>query len=148
MGALDHLVTVASFQFAFQAQILALRLEAEGIAVLIHNKNQLSPRLFSSVTDGNVEVKVNPSQEADARAIVAMLDAQVEPSVEVHESLEVDGQIYDLVRGICPSCEKAAVYLKRPDLPKMTGTIAIVETIVNHSNKSYFCYNCQHEWKG
>jgi hypothetical protein len=146
MGALDHLVTIASFQFPFQAEVLALRLEAEGIAVLIHNKNHLSPRLFSSITDGNVEVKVNPSQEADARAIVAMLDAKVEPSVELHDALQVDGQIYDLVRGICPNCEKAAVYLKR-DLPKMPGTIGIAETIINHLNKKYFCYNCHHEWE-
>lgn len=146
MSTLDHLVTVASFQFAFQAEVLASRLEAEGIAVLIHNKNNLSPRLYPSITDGNVEVKVNRSQEADARTILAILEAQVEPSVEIYEAIEVEGQAYDLVRGICPSCEKAAVYLKRPDLPKMSGTIAIVETIVNHSNKSYFCYNCHHEW--
>jgi hypothetical protein len=105
---------------------------------------------FISQIHGGIRVQVKQSEEAAAKDVMKVLDDAITPSVELHEALEVDGQPYDLVRGICPECGKAAVYLKRASAMSNAGVIAFVlaVSIPFKLDHDYFCYNCHYEWKG
>jgi hypothetical protein len=146
----DDLVTVARFNFGYQAHLLAGKLEAEGIMAFVHDENNMSITPFISQIHGGVRVEVRQSQEAEARAIIKTLDDAVTPAPELHAALDIEGVTYDLVKGACPECSTASVYLRRPSALANAATIAFLVTVTLpiKLRHDYFCYNCHHEWKG
>lgn len=146
----DDLVTIARFQFPYQAHLLAGKLEAEGIMAFVQDENQISISPWMTNTLGGVRVQVRTSNEIAAAEVMKMIEDSVTPSEELHAAIDVDGKTYDLVNGICPECGNASVYLARPHGLSTTGAAAFVVTfmIPIKLQHKYFCFSCHYEWNG
>lgn len=146
----DDLVTIARFQFPYQAHLLAGKLETEGVMAFVQDENNMSITPFISQIHGGIRVQVKQSEEALALSIMKTLDDAATPAPEMHEAIEVDGVAYDLVKGICPECSTASVYLRRPGTLSNAAAVvfAFAVTLPFKLSHNYFCYNCHYEWKG
>ncbi len=146
----DDLVTIARFSFPYQAHLLAGRLESEGIMAFVQDENQIAINPLMVSAYGGVRVQVKMSQEIQAAEIMKVIQDSVTPSEEMHEAIDVDGKHYDLVKGICPECGVASVYLAKPSGAETTGAVAftIAFGMPLKFDHKYFCVSCQYEWNG
>jgi hypothetical protein len=146
----DDLVTIARFQFPYQAHLLAGRLESEGIMAFVQDENQIAISPWLTNTLGGVRVQVRTSDEVAANEIMQTIEASVTPEDTLHPSIEVNGKVFDLVNGICPECSTASVYLARPNGLTTASAAAFVVTfmIPIKLQHKYFCFNCHYEWNG
>ncbi len=146
----DDLVTIARFSFPYQAHLLRGRLESEGIEAYVQDELQLQISPWMDNTLGGIRLQVKTSDEIAAREVMKNIDDSVTPDAELHEALDIDGKIYDLVKGVCPECSQAAIYLARSGGAAATGAIAFVLStgIPIKLEHKYFCYSCHYEWNG
>lgn len=66
----DELVTIATFRFLPEAQASKLRLEADGLTVLLANAEIVSMDWFLANAIGNIKLQVPQSQAAAATAVL------------------------------------------------------------------------------
>lgn len=146
----DDLITIARFQFPYQAHLLAGKLDAEGIMAFVQDENQIAIAPWLNNTLGGVRVQVRTSDEAAAKEVMQLIEDSVTPSTELHAVIEVGGKTFDLVKGICPECSQAAIYLARPAGLVTAGAAAFVVTMMIpiKLQHNYFCFSCNYEWKG
>jgi len=145
----DDLATLAQFNHAYQAHLLAGSLEAEGIESYIHGETFVSvyPCL---VNDGNgIHVKVRESQLEEAKKILNRIDSQAIPDAELPKAINVNGKVFHLVNGNCPECNSAAVYLQSETTAAVLGVVALVFSlsVPVKVDANYICYGCQYSWK-
>lgn len=146
----DDLAKIAQFSLPYQAHLLAGKLEAEGIEAFIQQEDSSSVLPYLAVTKSGISVLVKESQKEDALAVMKSIEDSVTPSADLPVALRIDGEIFDLVKGICPECSVPAVYLRRSGTVASTAAIAFVAiiTLPIKLQHNYFCSNCQSEWEG
>jgi ribosomal protein L40E len=72
----DELVTIATFQFLPEAEACKLRLEAEGLTVLLANAEIVSMDWFLANAIGNIKLQVPQSQAATATAVLEQVRSE------------------------------------------------------------------------
>lgn len=146
----DDLVTIARFSFPYQAHLLRGRLESEGIEAFIQQEDNSSVLPYLAVTKSGISVLVKQSDKDAALEIMKSIEESVTPSADLPAALQIDGEVFDLVKGICPECSVPAVYLRRSGTLASTAAIAFVAiiTLPIKLKHNYFCNNCQSEWEG
>lgn len=146
----DDLVTIARFSFAYQAHMLAGKLEAEGIRAYIPDVNHVIVDPFIANALGGIRVQVLESDKEDALKVLQALENGVTPATELHPAINIHGRTYDLVKGICPECSTASVYLARGnDLSSLGVAAAVISfQIPVKLDHNYLCSNCHYQWKG
>lgn len=77
----DDLVTIARFQFPYQAHLLAGKLKLKkGIMAFVQDENQISISPWMTNTLGGVRVQVRTSDEIAAAEVMKMIEDSVTPS--------------------------------------------------------------------
>lgn len=146
----DDLVTIAQFAYPYQAHLLAGNLEAEGIMAFVHGENMNSVYPFLTNLGDGIHVKVKESEKEAALAIKRRIEETATPSTELPPAINVNGNIFDLVRGNCPECGEATVYMQRADAFNSFGVAAVIVALAVplKINANYICYSCQYNWVG
>lgn len=146
--AFDDLVVVARFVFPYQAHMLAGKLEAEGIQAFVHGENLMTMNILYNGLAGGVRVEVKQSDLEAAQAIMQQIEANVTPSTELPQHLDIDGTIFELVKGICPECGTASVYFKTGTVLSNTAiaAVALAFAVPLRLDHKYFCCTCRYEW--
>lgn len=145
----DDLVTIGRFSFPYQAHLLAGSLEAEGIQSFIHGENMNSVYPFLVNDNNGIHVQVRESEAEAARAIMKRIEETASPSEDLPAAVNVDGKVYHLVRGNCPECNEASIYLYDGNSAAVLGVAALVFaiTVPIKIDANYICYNCEYSWK-
>ncbi|HET6569021.1 MAG TPA: DUF2007 domain-containing protein [Rhodothermales bacterium] len=69
-----RLVTVARFDYPYQAHLAAAQLESAGIPALVADESLTGLRMFFSQTSGGVKVKVPEDRASEAKEVLARAD--------------------------------------------------------------------------
>lgn len=147
---MDDLVTIAQFAYPYQAHLLAGNLEAEGIMAFVHGENMNSVYPFLTNLGDGIHVKVKESDRDAALDIMRRIEQTANPSTDLPAAITVDGKLFDLVRGNCPECGQASVYMQRPDTMTSVGAAAVIFAIAvpMKIEANYICYSCHYNWVG
>ncbi len=117
-----NLVTLGSFEFLADVQIIKGRLESEGIEVTLKDENTIGVEPFASNALGGIKLQVHRNDENRAQAIFNEIR---------NYAVDDDGNLIT-----CPNCkaQKSEVYYKRDKL--MYKLFPFLE------QKKYRCTQC------
>jgi DNA-directed RNA polymerase subunit RPC12/RpoP len=118
-----NLVTLGSFEFLADVQIIKGRLESEGINVTLKDENTIGVEPFASNAIGGIKLQVHTSDKEKAQAIYNELRKY---------AVDENG---DLIK--CPNCsaQKSEVFYKRNTL--------VYKLFPFFEPKKYRCTNCE-----
>lgn len=130
-------VTVATFQYSSEAQILKGRLASDGIEVFLADNYTIDTDPLVSNAIGGVKLRVHHTDEEAARAILE--------SIEAITSLDDEGAPM-----ICPACEKKEVQLFTTvtDAKSLGAFLVgvVFGTLPFYTRYQYRCGNCSHKF--
>ena len=118
-----NLVTLGSFEFLADEQIIKGKLESEGIKVTLKDENTVGVEPFASNAIGGIKLQVHTADKEQAQAIYNELRKY---------AVDENG---DLIR--CPNCsvQKSEVYYKRDTV--------LYKLFPFFEPKKYRCTNCE-----
>jgi rubredoxin len=118
-----NLVTLGSFEFLADVQIIKGKLESEGIKVTLKDENTVGVEPFASNAIGGIKLQVHTADKEQAQAIYNELRKY---------AVDENG---DLIR--CPNCsvQKSEVYYKRDTV--------LYKLFPFFEPKKYRCTNCE-----
>lgn len=105
----DELVTIATFQFLPEAEASKLRLEAEGLTVLLANAEIVSMDWFLANAIGNIQLQVPSSQAATATALLEQARSERRQREQQPQGVETNtclacGTTMPNEASRCPAC--------------------------------------------
>jgi hypothetical protein len=134
----NALVTVASFNEPYKANIARMKLESEGIKCFLSGENFVETYWLYSLADGGIKLKV---KESDSNAAIEIL-ARKETSSDTQLSSEL-GE-YDL---ICPKCRSENIEYERYSWKMAMISILLFRLPLTWLKEEYKCLDCGHIWK-
>ncbi|MGB7581592.1 MAG: DUF2007 domain-containing protein [Sedimentisphaerales bacterium] len=134
----DTLVTVASFDEPYKANIAKAKLESEGIKCFLSGENFVATYWLLSRAEGGIKLKV---READSKAAIEIL-ARKEISSDTQQPSEL-GE-YDLT---CPKCNSENIEYERYSWKMAIISILLFRLPVTWLKEEYKCLDCGHVWK-
>jgi len=134
----DTLVTVASFDEPYKANIARMKLESEGIKCFLSGENFVATYWLLSRVEGGIKLKV---KEADSKAAIEIL-ARKETSSDTQLPSEL-GE-YDL---ICPKCRSENIEYERYSWKMAIISILLFRLPLTWLKEKYKCLDCGHIWK-
>ncbi|WP_169727986.1 DUF2007 domain-containing protein [Adhaeribacter aquaticus] len=125
------MVTVATFPEAIEAHIYRNRLEVEGIPCVLGDENIISNQPWHSIAYGGVKLRVRQQDKENARAIIAEIRDELQPTMGVV--------------GACPVCASPQVQVEeQPGIFKKLLSFILADPLRNHI---LVCGNCGHTWR-
>ncbi len=134
----NALVTVASFDEPYKANIAKIKLESEGIECFLSGENFVATYWLLSRAEGGIKLKVN---EADSKAAIEIL-ARKEKPLDTQQSSEL-GE-YDLT---CPKCNSENIEYERYSWKMALLSILLFRLPLTWLKEKYKCLDCGHIWK-
>ena len=144
---MSKLITLMSFTYPHEAQMLITNLEANGIQAIIKDEMTVQMNTFYSNALGGVKVLINESDSAQAMEVlkagglIKNNDSALDDKVQILQA--TDSTDY----AVCPFCGSDNIWKKR----KLSAWSIVLcflfgalFPIFNHTNK---CYDCEREWK-
>jgi len=128
----NTLVTVASFDEPYKANIAKAKLESEGIKCFLSGENFVATYWLLSRVEGGIKLKV---KEADSKAATEIL-ARKEKPPELDE--------YDLT---CPKCNSENIEYERYSWKMAILSILLFRLPLTWLKEKYKCLDCGHTWK-
>lgn len=116
-------ITLGSFEFQSDVQVIKGKLESEGIQVNLKDENTVAVEPFASNAIGGIKLQVLKHHEEEARVIYDEIR---------NYAVDDDGELIS-----CPNCkqQKSEVYYSRNKL--------IYKLFPFFEPKKYRCLNCQ-----
>ena len=134
----DTLVTVASFDEPYKANIAKAKLESEDIKCFLSGENFVATYWLLSRAEGGIKLKV---KEADSKAAIEVL-ARKEKPLDTQQSSEL-GE-YDLT---CPKCNSENIEYERYSWKMTLLSILLFRLPLTWLKEKYKCLDCGHIWK-
>ena len=144
---MSKLITLMSFTYPHEAQMLITNLEASGIQAIIKDEMTVQMNTFYSNALGGVKVLIDESDSAQAMEVlragglIKSKDSTFDDKVQILEA--TDATDYT----VCPFCGSDNIWKKR----KLSAWSIVLcflfgalFPIFNDTNK---CYDCEREWK-
>ncbi|NOZ47010.1 MAG: DUF2007 domain-containing protein [Chlorobi bacterium] len=140
---MSNWITIITFILPHEAQIAKGRLESEGINTIIQNELTTQVNNFYSNAIGGVKLLINENDKEKAEQILIdggfIIKSGHRKIEKVNEKfLEIDK---------CPYCGS-----KNYSKKKTPGLLLIISLLlfwipIPIFRKSYYCFNCEREWK-
>ena len=131
-------VTIATYQYSSEAQIIKGRLEADGVEVFLTDNYTIDTDPLVSNAIGGVKLKVYATDEARAKAILESIAAV---------SLDDEGEPV-----CCPNCQQERVQLFTTVTDaKSLGAFLVgffFGTLPFYTRYQYRCDQCNHKFNG
>lgn len=144
---MSKLITLMSFTYPHEAQMLITNLEANGIQAIIKDEMTVQMNSFYSHALGGVKVLIDESDFAQAMEVlraggfIKSNDSTSDDKVQILQA--TDSTDYT----VCPFCGSDNIWKKR----KLSAwsivlcfLLGALFPIFNNTNK---CYDCEKEWK-
>ena len=124
-------MTLATFNYLDQAQVLKERLEKAGVHAVIHDESKLQRFGFMTDPMAAKKVAVEPKDFEPAKRLLNDWD-------------KADGLLRDAVR--CPQCKSSRI--EYPQFTRKFITPMVVElfVIIGLFPKEFYCEDCHYTW--
>ncbi|MBL7997216.1 MAG: DUF2007 domain-containing protein [Candidatus Kapabacteria bacterium] len=144
-------VTLTSYSYLTQAQLLKADLESEGIHSFLKDENTVNTNYFLGNAMGGIRVQVRESDFEKAVAVLKRRTSISSDSQKKDDEQWAKGFVH--VDEYCPSCESATVYRKK--FPKHWVILAIIlapifgplYVFIFLFKRTHVCTDCGHTWK-
>jgi DNA-directed RNA polymerase subunit RPC12/RpoP len=130
-----RLITIARFDYPYQAHLAAAQLEASGIPCFLKDEHIVGLNMFYSQAVGGVKLRV-PEDKAEEAMIVL--------SNVAGDEVAEDEEIEDGPR--CPACGSAAVVLRRHNGLLLVLSYLLLAFPFSIRQVRYFCTSCKNTW--
>jgi hypothetical protein len=134
----DTLVTVASFDEPYKANIAKAKLESAGIKCFLSGENFVATYWLYSLADGGIKLKVKEADSITASEVLARKETLSDTQ------LPSDLGEYDL---ICPKCRSENIEYERYSWKMAMMSILLFRLPVTWLKEEYKCLDCGHVWK-
>lgn len=107
----NDLVTIAHFYYLYEAELLAAKLESEGIQAFIPDAMTIGMDPFLANTIGGIRVQIRQADTEQARTVLAVVQSNNTPEAAKPEFEIHNGKKMRLNKGVCMECDAAGIYI-------------------------------------
>jgi hypothetical protein len=145
----NDLVTIARFYYLYEAELLAAKLEAEGIEAFIPDAMTISMDPFLANTIGGIRVQIRQADAQQARTVLAVVQQNNTPQPTKPEFVTHNGKKMRLNKGVCMECDAAGIYITVQPLWRsiLSGVVALGVDLPFSPPRICWCSECNAEWK-
>lgn len=143
-------ITVKTFTYPHEAQILKGRLESEGINVYLQDELTVQAHNFLSNATGGVKLQVWSSDMEKAIPIlkeVGVLDKNLEPMREPGSEKLTSATLSRGEKVACPHCKSADVARGRRQSNIAAWALVLLGLLIPSFKNEYHCFNCGRNFK-
>ena len=145
----DNLVTIARFFYLYEAEMLAAKLDAEGIEAFIPDAMTISMDPFMANTIGGIRVQVRATDLDNARTVLNVVNSNNTPETGKPEFVVHNGKKMRLNKGVCMECTEPGIYITVQ--PMWRSVLSFVITwgvdLPFVTPRICWCSKCNAEWK-
>jgi hypothetical protein len=143
------LVTVGSFTYMYEAELLAAKLDSEGIEAYIPDAMTINVDPFLSNSLGGIRVQIRASDVDKARELLTSLQNKSKPEPQKPRFVTHNNQKMRLNNGVCMECGAAGIYMSvQPIWRTLLSYLVIFSTDLPFSKpRTCWCSACNAEWK-
>ncbi|MCU0432913.1 MAG: DUF2007 domain-containing protein [Bacteroidia bacterium] len=143
------LVTVGSFTYMYEAELLAAKLDSEGITAYIPDSMTINTNPFLAGGLGGIRVQISQDDVAKARELLTSLQNKSKPDPIKHRFVTHNGQRMRLNNGVCMECGAAGFYITiQPIWRTLLSYLVIFSVEMPYSKpRRCWCSECNAEWK-
>jgi hypothetical protein len=143
-----ELVTVARFLYLYEAELLAGRLESEGVPAYIPDVMTVTvdPLIINSI--GGIRVQVPSPYLEQAREIVGAMQQRSKPEPSRPKFITHEGKKMRLNNGVCMECGKAGFYITVAPFWRslVSGVVAVGVDLPGQPKRNCYCNSCGATW--
>lgn len=137
---MEQLVTIKTFTYPQEVYVIRGRLESEGIRTFLKDEMTVQVHNFYSNAIGGVKLQVLPEDVERALSIIESVK-ETPRKVAVFSKKELNGT------NTCPFCRSENIsHTKKANWLTLIPYL-IVGFIFPVYKNSYFCFDCEKEWK-
>lgn len=143
-------ITVKTFTFPHEAQVLKGRLESEGINVYLQDELTVQAHNFLSNATGGVKLQVWSADMEKAIPIlqqVGVLDENLQPMGETGNENLMATTLRKGEKVICPHCKSTDVARGRRQSNIAAWALVLLGLLIPAFRNEYHCFNCSRDFK-
>ena len=147
----DRFITVKTFTYPHEAQILKGRLESEGIHVYLQDELTVQAHNFLSIATGGVKLQIWSADMEKAIPVlqeIGVLDHNLQPSSEVVGSENLKEIIVRKGNKItCPYCKSSEVARGRRQSNIAAWALVLLGLLIPVFKNESHCFDCGQDFK-
>ena len=142
------LITIARFSYLYEAELLAGKLEAEGIPAFIPDAMTVSVDPFLVNTIGGIRVQIPDTFHEQAKELLAELSNKSKPAESKPKFVMHNGKKMRLNNGVCMECGEAGLYMDVLPLWRsiLSSIVAVGADLPMQKQRNCWCSSCNAEW--